>query len=202
VEPGDRVAGKWGDFDCDIPKRTFESMLQYIKDNVKPDLILWTGDNTPHNVWDEKRSEVYPSTSSVTEIIKSYIGSSIPVFPVAGNHDTYPLDQESFSKPYSNPYTQKYAELWSDWLGPEAKAQFKKFGYYYKDVVLRNSEHGKAAVIGINTNVCALDNWSLLANATDPGNTLAWLEQTLRTLESQNKGAIIIGHIPPQEGCN
>ena len=41
---------KWGHFQCDIPVITLESMLDYVKDTVKPDAILWGGDTIPHDV--------------------------------------------------------------------------------------------------------------------------------------------------------
>jgi len=43
-------AGKWGDYKCDIPARTLESMLGYIKDEIKPDTVFWGGDSVPHNI--------------------------------------------------------------------------------------------------------------------------------------------------------
>lgn len=36
-------------------------------------------------------------------------------------------------------------------------------------------------------------------NRNDPGYMLAWLEQTLLSLEKEKKGAYLIGHIPPRE---
>jgi sphingomyelin phosphodiesterase len=43
--------GSFGDSGCDIPTKTFESMIKFIKNNIKPDFILWTGDLIPHDIW-------------------------------------------------------------------------------------------------------------------------------------------------------
>jgi len=43
-------AGKWGNFKCDLNKPTFDTMLAYIKDTIKPDAVLWGGDSVPHNL--------------------------------------------------------------------------------------------------------------------------------------------------------
>ncbi len=50
--PGDvKYAGKFGTLDgpCDIPVVTVEETLKYIKDTLKPDILFWTGDNSPHD---------------------------------------------------------------------------------------------------------------------------------------------------------
>jgi sphingomyelin phosphodiesterase len=52
VKPED-AAGYWGDFShCDLPKRTLENFLTYVKNEIKPDVVIWTGDSLPHNVED------------------------------------------------------------------------------------------------------------------------------------------------------
>jgi len=43
-------AGKWGDYNCDIPSWTLDNMLSYIKDEIQPDVVFWNGDSVPHNV--------------------------------------------------------------------------------------------------------------------------------------------------------
>jgi hypothetical protein len=44
-----RKAKQWGHYTCDTPLATFQSFLDYVKANINPDVIFWTGDNTPHN---------------------------------------------------------------------------------------------------------------------------------------------------------
>jgi len=35
---------------CDIPERTFLSMVEKVKE-LSPDFVTWTGDIVPHDVW-------------------------------------------------------------------------------------------------------------------------------------------------------
>ena len=48
---GDIPAAKWGSALCDLPVPTFQTMLDYVVSDVKPDMLFWTGDNSPHNIW-------------------------------------------------------------------------------------------------------------------------------------------------------
>ena len=48
---GSIPAGKFGvtEDPCDIPLVTVQSTLDYIKVKIKPDMVIWTGDNSPHD---------------------------------------------------------------------------------------------------------------------------------------------------------
>lgn len=43
------TAGKWGDYNCDLPNDTFQSMIKYVKEEIDPDFILWGGDSASHD---------------------------------------------------------------------------------------------------------------------------------------------------------
>jgi len=44
------AAGKWGDYRCDLNEATYLSLMSFVKDEIKPDVILWGGDSIPHNL--------------------------------------------------------------------------------------------------------------------------------------------------------
>lgn len=50
--------GSFGDFGCDIPIRTFDSMVNFVADVIKPDVVLWTGDVVPHDIWNQSLDHV------------------------------------------------------------------------------------------------------------------------------------------------
>lgn len=54
TKEGDQAAGEWGSSKCDLPVKTFQSMLDYVTANedLIPDMVFWTGDSTPHDVWE------------------------------------------------------------------------------------------------------------------------------------------------------
>lgn len=73
--PDDDVAGEWGanKGPCDLPVKTFESMMEYVVAEQKPDMIFWTGDNSAHTIWNNTVEEVTADTTLVTNIIKEAI---------------------------------------------------------------------------------------------------------------------------------
>jgi len=46
----DEISGLWGDYNCDTPVKTLMSMFKHIREEIKPDIILWGGDSIAHNV--------------------------------------------------------------------------------------------------------------------------------------------------------
>jgi hypothetical protein len=58
-------------------------MLTFVRDEVKPDMFFWTGDNSPHNVWDNDNSEVGNATYNITMAIqRAFNGTNITVLPI------------------------------------------------------------------------------------------------------------------------
>ena len=47
---------RWGDLrKCDTPLRTIEAMYMHIAAHHTVDLIYWTGDLPPHDIWNQSR---------------------------------------------------------------------------------------------------------------------------------------------------
>lgn len=199
--PGDILAGDWGSNAglCDLPVKTFESLMENVVNVQKPDILFWTGDNSPHNIWDNTMEEVTDYTKSVTDIIKNAIkDSDITVIPIHGNHDTWPVDEQDFSTPNSNYPINHIKEYWSDWLG-DAKDKYGEYGYYSKDLTLKNGKALPAGskVIAINTNSCDAINFYMWGERSDPGNQFEWLELQLAQIEANNGIALMLGHYTP-----
>jgi len=71
IEDGDIPAGEWGGMDrCDIPPKTYQSMLDYIVHEIKPDIIFWTGDNSAHDIWKNTSDEEIGYTLQTTQMLK------------------------------------------------------------------------------------------------------------------------------------
>ena len=93
TKKGDIAAGEWGspEFDCDIPVKTFQSMLDHVIAENLPDMVFWTGDNSPHNIWDNAMDESVVYTAAVSTLIKNaFEGKNVTIMPIQGNHDTWP----------------------------------------------------------------------------------------------------------------
>ena len=67
--------------------------MDYIVNEVKPDVLFWTGDNSSHNVNNNTQEEVLNYNIVTTQMIKDKLDSTdITVIPIQGNHDTWPVD--------------------------------------------------------------------------------------------------------------
>jgi len=204
-----RKAQKWGDYNCDIPFRTLKSMFDFIGRNATPhldiDFITWVGDNSAHDVWMNTPDEVTEYTRNISLTLKAALGNSlVQVFPVTGNHDTWPVNVEDFSKANANYEINHFKDAWRGqfWLSDDEIELFSQYGYYSKPLRLDAHKHDtvplpNVTVIGMNMNACNDMNWWLVADRSDPGNEIAWLEQELLKIEESKGLAYIIGHIPP-----
>jgi len=93
---------------------TLQSLFQHIKDVEKPDLFVWTGDNSPHSDWATTTESIATSTRVITDEIKSiFEGVDMPVYPSPGNHDTWPVNMEDFNKgPDADPDIHEFTHMW------------------------------------------------------------------------------------------
>jgi len=100
---------------------TFGTLLDYVTETIKPDLMFWTGDNTAHNVWDNTADETTIYTITVTNMVKmAFEEKNITVLPIQGNHDTWVEEIEDFEAPNFNYEINHFKEYWADWLDDQA----------------------------------------------------------------------------------
>jgi len=128
-------------------------MLEYVRDVVQPDIFFWTGDNSPHNVWANNVLEVGNATLNITLAIQRVFDSSnISVYPIQGNHDTWPVNVQDFSAEYINEPINGFSGTWADWLDKETLSQFAQYGYYSTPLKLKDGRvYPNTKIIGINT---------------------------------------------------
>ena len=50
--------GSFGDFGCGTPLITFREMIEYIKNEIVPDVVFWTGDMNPHDLASHDYAEI------------------------------------------------------------------------------------------------------------------------------------------------
>jgi sphingomyelin phosphodiesterase len=157
-------------------------MFDYIgnnQDELQTKFITWTGDNSAHNVWDNSNEEVTEYTVNITNTLKEALGpdSDITVYPIVGNHDTWPVNVQDFSKPNSNWPINHFKGSWTDtnWLSEEESKVFGEYGFYSKPFEFNT----KGKVIALNMQACNDLNWWLLDNRSDPGHMLQWFEDEL-----------------------
>ncbi|RWS25560.1 sphingomyelin phosphodiesterase-like protein [Leptotrombidium deliense] len=190
------IAGYWGSYGkCDNPAHTIDAALSYVSESEQFDYVMYTGDISPHRIWNISRSEVMNNARYVTNLFAKYFPNTKFFFPVVGNHESVPVNM--FPPPESsNPFSMNWLfdELYNQWQRwiPESSAQTFKYGGYFSRNVTR-----QLRVIVLNTNFCARLNFWQLLNANDPGKQLKWLSQELQSAEDARQSVHIIGHIAP-----
>lgn len=194
-DPGKPKAGKYGDYQCDIPTITFENMLQHLNaTQQKFDYAIWTGDVPPHNIWNQSRADQIAALDYANKLIVEYL-PGLKVFPAVGNHEGAPVN--SFPPPFvtgpdSNQWLRdSLADHWKIWLPDYALPTIYKGSYY--TVLLSKGFR----LVSLNMNYCNNMNWWLLINNTDPAQQLQWLIDTLQEAEDNGEKVHIIGHILP-----
>ena len=106
-------------------------------------------------------------------MIKAKLDSeNITVIPIQGNHDVWPVDEQSFEKANDNYPINHFKQYWSDWLDEAALQKFGEYGFYSMDLHLKNSKAVPkgSKIIAYNTNSCDGNNMKMLIERSDPGN--------------------------------
>lgn len=194
-------AGKWGFSGlCDIPDYTLKSILKSSSE-LKPDFIIWTGDNAPHDVWEITKETPIISTNIVSNILKETFKCEI--FPSIGNHEGFPVDMLNiYNNTTKNSFFKEMSNIYSSFIGEEKAKDFAQNGFYTKLV-----KGTKLKIISFNCFLCDSFNFFLIRNPTDPLNQIELLRYELDLSEKSGEKVIIIGHIPPGdygffEECN
>ena len=153
-------------------------MLDFINTEINPEMLIWTGDNNAHNVWENTAEEVTEYMNVISKMISdTFTGSGTKILPVQGNHDTWVVDQESFVNPGDNYEIDHFKDSWSQWLTEDAFEVFGQYGYYSMDIELeRGTVSPNTRLIAINTQVCDSLNWHLMGERQDPGGMFEWLK--------------------------
>ncbi|CAD6195385.1 unnamed protein product [Caenorhabditis auriculariae] len=165
--------GSFGDYMCDSPK----PLVQHAIDEAKrlfpdPDLLLWTGDNTPH-VDGYDWNYVMNAMNTTTTLLFSKFPKT-QILPTFGNHDYAPANAFDLS---STLYSRTW-DLWSKQLGDQNKATFLSGGYY--KLRLKN-----ATAVVLNTNLYYNANkaYGNFTDKTDPAGQFAFMEAELQAAE-------------------
>jgi len=133
-------------------------------EDIKPDFIIWTGDNNPHDIWNSTQYEAFESTIKFTKVLTNYYNSTIRVYPVIGNHEKYPVDLYNSNDPKSEKkFLKKLGKDWRHWLDEQAYHSFIHYGFYTMKHLNTNLR-----IIALNSVTCDTFNFWAIQNPTDP----------------------------------
>ena len=185
---------------CDIPLHFVRAAFDHIAKNFPDlDMIYWTGDLPPHNVWESGSDRHH------LDLMKILGGLFMEFFPnvivqyAIGNHENVPVN----SFPLDSEATAELYETMAEAMQPNAKLnekEFKRFSKhgFYSNLVFPKQ---KFRVISLNTNLCNNQNYWLLDEEylVDPDHSLMFLTNELIKSEKNSEKVHILGHIAP--GC-
>ena len=177
-------------------------LIEKAVNDIDSDIVFWTGDIVPHDIWNQKLDHVMFYQREITEALKTNFTSQ-QIYPLMGNHDFANLNSHDLSVPYSDWALLHTAELWTEGDDPlifekEEAELFEQYSYYSLPLKTKKdkkmSQNGR--IIVINTEAGYLHNLLLYKTRQDPGGQLAWLESLLTKMEADGEFAIILGHVP------
>lgn len=190
----EHAAGYWGTVGgCDIPLRTLEEAFRFISESVKPEVVIWTGDNVAHDIWKQNTSFQAIPTKIATRTLQKLL-PNVTIYPIFGNHECFPADQFDFFSNTTKWLTDATSDMWKDLIGENAAQSLKSNSYYEVFDAGRNLR-----IIAMNTQVCDTLNFFLMQNPTDPWGELKWLKSVLKDAEEKNQSAFIFAHIPSSD---
>lgn len=169
----ERQAKEWGSYLCDMPPKTLELMLEYVRDTVKPDIIIWTGDNSPHTIWRNTPDEVINATGNITQMFRNVFDKTkVTIIPINGNHDVWPANNQDLTVEYGSSYIIEYGKLWKEagWLTDDDLSVYNRYGYFSKPLTLKDGRvYNSTKIIAINTMSCYYMNFIIVKSRFDPG---------------------------------
>ncbi|KXN73628.1 sphingomyelin phosphodiesterase [Conidiobolus coronatus NRRL 28638] len=195
-----KPASKWGEYKCDTPLATLESMLQHISGMNKKenfDMVLFTGDIPSHDIFRENSKHSKAVEHASYRLLERYIISNrTKIYPAVGNHEPipshlFPILGSGKEKGYD--LYNFIANEWKNWLPGNSLSTFKRAGYYS----IQHSDNLKILVL--NNNLCYSYNiWILLdPENPDPNGMLSWAISELKEAERTGSKVYITSHIPP-----
>ncbi|GAM22636.1 hypothetical protein SAMD00019534_058110, partial [Acytostelium subglobosum LB1] len=190
---GTGAAGFWGDHMCDIPIWTVKQILSQIVEINKTmpiSMVIWSGDNSPHDVWMMDEQTQVTAIQVMSEMIHEYFPNTI-VMPSCGNHESYPMDE--FLLPQQQWLLDTLADSWQPFLTSEEVATVKKAGYFTSVL-----QPGLRVISLFTFDADILNFYNLLrhSNLNIRDNQTDWFINTLEQAESHNEKVWVVGHIP------
>ena len=127
---GSGRAGKYGDYSCDLPVATLESLTHHLRHlDPQPDFVIYTGDTPTHDIWNKTLGEQIGSTHFLVDFLSANL-PGLTIYPTMGNHETFP-DNLYYSLK-DGKFTAEIATLWQHWvkLPDDAVMTIRSGGYY------------------------------------------------------------------------
>jgi sphingomyelin phosphodiesterase len=197
---GTAPAGHYGNYKCDLPLVTLDVVVESIASlDPQPDFIIYTGDNSPHDLW----NETWVSQFEATNYLVSYLAEKLPhtpVYPALGNHESYPESEYIGTLPQYQELTKRMAEYWQRGATlPQSAVETIAEGGYYTLLISDGLR-----LVSFNSDYGYSLNLYTLLNGRNPhvARQQTWITDTLELAEKAGERVVMIAHIPPGDPGN
>lgn len=180
------VSFKFGQYGCDTPIPTFESMLKAIPKFVKdPKFIIFGGDFPGHALGLNETEHFSFIDDGLAKMKNMFPG--IPLVFNIGNND-YNKNYGKFDTDLND--FMRLSEMKSlTFQNEDIKKAFRKGGYSFYD-----NKDMKLRVISLNTVIYTLKREY---RDNDPYDQFSWLEEKIREAREKDMTVIVTMHVPP-----
>lgn len=189
---GDKC-GPFGDYNCDTPTVLLEAIEQRIVDDAaaeRPQFVLWTGDHVSDfdgNTSIKDTQDVLADITRRLEVLQRRVGA--PVFPLVGNHDTYPAFQFPARAPF---FVYDFVrQNWGAFLSKASLDRMAGANQFYSERVMPGLR-----IVAVNTAMFFCANFLMPLTAQDPGGQNAWLRAELADARAKGDKVFLIAHVP------
>ncbi|XP_064390899.1 sphingomyelin phosphodiesterase A-like [Halichondria panicea] len=192
---GTGKAGHYGEFKCDLPMPTLDLLAETLqKLDPQPDFVIYTGDNAPHDVW----NETWTTQLDATQFVVDYLAEKLPsmtIYPAIGNHESWPESEYLGTMLEFQALNRDLAYKWQKWADfPQDALDTIVEGGYYNIRIMDNLR-----LISFNSDYGYTPNFYSFLNAENDHykNQLIWIKKQLSLAEKQGDKVLLIAHIPP-----
>ncbi|ELP90161.1 sphingomyelin phosphodiesterase, putative [Entamoeba invadens IP1] len=181
-------AGRCASYECYPPLNTVTSAFDHIRENKdQSDTVFWLMDAVPGDVLSQSKEINKNTIKLIVEQLKQKL-PGFKIYPVPGNHD-YFLSSNWEYPPKSEWMLSFMADLFSEWLSTEALETFKIAGYYNEMI---DTDIRLVALNLVYVDMFSMHNGQY--KRQDPGNMVAWFNQTLKDAKANNEKILLISH--------
>lgn len=178
-----------GDHMCDSPLNLINATLREIA-RQNPDFVLWTGDTVGHHLIYQGYMKNMNTIKDLSAVVYGILTAEngIPVYPLVGNHDTFPIDQFP-GEPYTQDLTRHYLEAWAPFFPNDSDFNRTMLEGGYYSVPLKNG----VRILALNT--LYWDPFNRVNHS--PKTQEAWMKSVLNDTEAKGDTVWILGHVAP-----
>ena len=117
-------AGLYGPLaQCEIPPSVLYKKADKINE-LAPDALFWTGDITPHDMWNQSLEHAIRYSDYLTNFMKENL-NDWATYVIDGNHDYgVLLNSMDFREGQRDPIIDHQGITWKQWFTDESMAEF------------------------------------------------------------------------------